>query len=128
MEAEIVRTFRFEAAHYLTNVPTGHPCGRMHGHSYVVDVHVAGPVGDAGWVIDFSDIERAFAPLLAALDHRLLNEVEGLANPTAEHLAAWIWDRLRKPLPMLAQVVLHETVDTRVIFRGNGATTDRTVA
>lgn len=118
MRAEIVRVFRLEAAHYLPKVPVGHPCGRLHGHSYVVDVHVAGPVCETGWVVDFSEIERAFLPVLDALDHRLLNEVDGLENPTAEHLAAWIWSRLRRPLDALAQIVVHETAGTRVIYRG----------
>jgi 6-pyruvoyltetrahydropterin/6-carboxytetrahydropterin synthase len=62
-------------------------------------------------------VERAFAPVLDALDHRLLNEVDGLVNPTAEHLAGWIWERLCEPLPGLAQIVVHETADTRAVVR-----------
>ena len=118
MHAEIVRVFHLEAAHFLPRVPSGHPCGRMHGHSYAIDVHVAGDLGEAGWVVDFSIIEDAFRPIGEALDHRVLNEVDGLANPTAECVAVWIWRRLHPSLPGLAQVVVHETADCRAIYRG----------
>jgi len=118
MHAEIVRVFRFEAAQFLPHVPKGHGCGRMHGHSYAVDVHVAGDTGAEGWVIDFSVIEGAFDPIARALDHRVLNEIDGLANPTAECVAAWIWRCLLPSLPALVQVVVHETNECRAIYRG----------
>ena len=61
--AEIFKEFRFEASHFLPNVPTGHKCSRMHGHSYIVELHVRGPIGEtSGWVIDFADITAAWAP------------------------------------------------------------------
>ncbi len=117
--AEIVQRFRFHSAHFLPNVSPLHRCRRVHGHSYAVDVHVAGPVGErSGWVVDFADIERAFAPLLEALDHHLLNEVEGLDNPTAERMAAWIWERLAPELPGLSRIVVHETDDSWATYRG----------
>ena len=91
----VFREFGFEAAHRLPNVPEGHKCARLHGHSFRVEVHVAGPVDPTlGWVVDFADIRDAFEPIHDALDHRYLNEVEGLENPTSENLAVWIWDRL----------------------------------
>jgi 6-pyruvoyltetrahydropterin/6-carboxytetrahydropterin synthase len=89
----------------------------MHGHSYRIDVHVSGPVDPhTGWVVDFYDIEAAFEPVMAALDHRVLNEVDGLENPTAENIAEWIWNAL-PALDGLAQVVVHETEFSRAIYR-----------
>lgn len=116
---EIFKTFRFESAHHLPNVPPGHKCGRLHGHSYVVEIHVTGPLGATSqWVVDFADIAAAFEPLLDALDHRCLNEVEGLENPTCERVAIWIWDRLKPRLPALSSVHVHETCTSGCIYRG----------
>ena len=110
MKVEISQSFRFEAAHSLPNVPVGHRCLRLHGHSYKVDVVVTGPVDEhTGWVVDFFDIEAAFQPLLLTLDHHLLNEIPGLENPTAENIAIWIWTRLGPALPGLVSVTVHET-------------------
>ena len=113
------KTFRFEAAHYLPNVPEGHKCGRMHGHSFCVTVVVEGAVGKkSGWVMDYGLIKEAFAPLDAKLDHYCLNEIEGLENPTSEVLAQWIWDRLFPLLPQLFEVSVEETCTCRCTFRG----------
>jgi 6-pyruvoyltetrahydropterin/6-carboxytetrahydropterin synthase len=107
---EIYREFRFEAAHRLPQVPAGHRCSRLHGHSYKIRVHVRGKVdARTGWVIDFADIEHAFAPLMSVLDHHLLNEVDGLENPTAENIALWTWRRLVAVLPGLCKVAVFET-------------------
>ncbi|ACA20851.1 queuosine biosynthesis protein QueD [Methylobacterium sp. 4-46] len=107
---KITQAFTFEAAHWLPNVPETHRCRRMHGHSYRVELTLDGPVDPrTGWVVDFFDVESAFAPLLAELDHHCLNEVPGLENPTAEHIAIWIWRRARPALPALASVKVFET-------------------
>jgi 6-pyruvoyltetrahydropterin/6-carboxytetrahydropterin synthase len=119
---EIWREFRFEAAHRLPNTPENHKCSRLHGHSYVVQVHVAGePDSRTGMVMDFADIKAAFRPLLEQLDHYYLNEVEGLDNPTSENLARWIWDRLKPALPALCRVVICETCTTGCIYEGAAA-------
>ena len=120
MHAELVRTFRFEAAHSLPNLPEGHKCRRMHGHSYRVDVHVAGEADErTGMVIDFGDIKRAVEPILAELDHRVLNDIPGLeAGSTSERLAKHIWDRSRPGLPGLSAVVVWESEASRCIYRG----------
>lgn len=117
--AEIYREFTFEAAHRLPNVPENHKCGRLHGHSYRVEVHISGLVGEqTGWVRDFGDIKAAFKPLEDKLDHFYLNEVEGLENPTSEVLAKWIWDRLVTSLPDLCAVQVRETCTSGCIYRG----------
>lgn len=106
----IVQAFTFEAAHRLPNVPLTHRCHRMHGHSYRVELALDGPVDPiTGFVVDFFDVEAAFGPVLNRLDHHTLNEIEGLENPTAEHIAIWIWDRVKPDLRQLAQVKVFET-------------------
>jgi len=90
MRTLITRRYHFEAAHFLPGVPEGHKCRRMHGHNYVVELSVAGPINPpTGMVIDFFDLDLVVAPLLAAIDHRVLNDIRGLENPTAELIAAW---------------------------------------
>ena len=116
---EIFKEFRFEAAHRLPHVPSNHKCARLHGHSFIVQVFVRGPVGaQSGWVIDFADISAAWQPLHAVLDHNFLNEVEGLENPTSEVLARWIWRRIAPALPLLSQVVVRETCTSGCVYRG----------
>jgi 6-pyruvoyltetrahydropterin/6-carboxytetrahydropterin synthase len=119
MNAELIRTFRFEAAHALPNVPADHKCRRLHGHSYRVDVHVAGPIDPAkGWVMDFGDIKKAVQPILDDLDHRMLSDLPGLANSTSELIAAYIWDRLEASLPLLSAVTVWESETSRCVYRG----------
>lgn len=119
---EIFKEFSFEAAHRLPQVPPGHKCARLHGHSFRVEIHVRGPVGEtSGWIMDFADIKAAFAPTLARLDHYYLNEIPGLENPTSENLARWIWDELRPRLPELCRIVVKETCTSGCIYRGPAA-------
>ncbi len=116
---EIYKEFRIEAAHRLPNVPAGHKCARLHGHSFRIGVYLQGAVGaQTGWVCDFADIGVAMQPLHEQLDHRYLNDIEGLENPTSEVLAMWIWERLRLKLPALARVVIHETCTSGCEYRG----------
>lgn len=116
---EIFKEFTFEAAHRLPNVSEGHKCAQLHGHSYRVEVHVSDQVDAVtGWVMDFADITEAFAPIRSQLDHHLLNEIEGLTNPTSEHLAIWIWSQLKNLLP-LSSIVVRETPTSGSIYRGD---------
>ena len=122
MHVRLVKTIDFEAAHFLPTFPEGHKCRRLHGHSYKVDIVVEGEVPpEQGYLIDYAEIKAAFEPLKQQLDHSCLNEVEGLANPTSEMIAKWIWDRLKPRLPLLAEVVIHETCSSRCEYRGPGA-------
>jgi 6-pyruvoyltetrahydropterin/6-carboxytetrahydropterin synthase len=116
---EIFKVVTFEAAHSLPGAPEGHKCRRLHGHSFRVELHVQGEVGaGTGWVMDFNRIKEAFDPLYERLDHRHLNEVEGLENPTSENLARWIWRELSSALPGLSQVVVRETCTSGCVYRG----------
>lgn len=116
---DVFKEFSFEAAHQLPNVPPGHKCGRLHGHSFRAAVHVRGEIGaETGWVVDFAEVKKAFAPLYEQLDHNYLNEIDGLENPTSENLARWIWQKLEPDLPGLCKVVVHETCSSGCIYRG----------
>ena len=116
---ELVKDFRFEAAHYLPNVPEGHKCRRMHGHSFRGEVAVRGPIDPhTGWVMDFADLKKAVEPLVKRLDHYLLNEIEGLDNPTSEMLAVWLWQHLSPTLPHLYRVTIEETCTSRCHYFG----------
>ncbi|BBM84094.1 6-carboxytetrahydropterin synthase QueD [Candidatus Uabimicrobium amorphum] len=114
---EIYKEFTFEAAHRLPNVPEGHKCGRLHGHSFKVTIYVSGEVDSTtGWIMDFADIKAAFKPLYDRLDHYYLNDIEGLENPTSEVIAMWIWDRL--DLPGLSKIMVNETCTSGCVYTG----------
>jgi len=119
MQAELVKTFRFEAAHHLVGVPEAHKCRRLHGHSYRVDVHVTGEVdAGSGMVMDFGLIVSAVGPIIEQLDHRLLNEIAGLENSTSERIAGYIWERVRPLLPGLSALTIWESDTARCVYRG----------
>jgi 6-pyruvoyltetrahydropterin/6-carboxytetrahydropterin synthase len=116
---EIFKEFTIEAAHWLPHVPAGHKCGRLHGHSFHIAIHVRGPLDPRlGWVQDFAGIKTAFKAVEDQIDHRCLNEVEGLANPTSENLARWLWTKLQPSLPGLSKVVVRETCTSGCIYAG----------
>lgn len=120
MHVTLSKTFGFEAAHNLPNLPDGHKCRNLHGHSFRFEVHVRGEVDPhTGIFIDYADIKNAVAPLLTILDHTYLNEVEGLENPSSEVIAGWIWDRLVPSLPSLEAIVVRETCTSMCIYRGD---------
>ena len=116
---ELVKDFRFEAAHWLPNVPEGHKCRRMHGHSFRGEVAVRGEVDPkTGWLIDFADLKKAVDPIVHELDHYCLNEIAGLDNPTSEMVAVWLWNRLAPQVPMLHRVTIEETCTSRCHYFG----------
>ena len=94
----IVKSIQFDAAHYLKTdaMADERPYARMHGHSFVLDVEIEGDQApDTGWVVDFGDVADALDDLRSALDHRLLNEIEGLERPTLENICLWAAARLK---------------------------------
>jgi len=119
MSVTLTKLFHFEAAHTLPNVPPDHQCARMHGHSYKLEISVTGPVDPvSGWLMDHAEISRLVKPLVAELDHRYLNDIPGLENPTFEQLAVWLWGRLKPSLPSLSEIAVHETPTSRCVYRG----------
>lgn len=114
---EIYKEFTFDAAHRLTNVPSWHKCGRLHGHTFKAILHYSGQIcPESGWLVDYSDISSAFRPIYEQLDHNYLNDINGLENPTSENLAKWIWFKVKTPL--LVAVEVKETCSTGAIYRG----------
>ncbi len=107
---EIFKQFTFEAAHLLPNVPEGHKCGRLHGHSFKFQVTLEGEVDTvSGWVVDFGEVKDKVKPLYDRLDHHYLNDIEGLENPTSENLARWIYEQLKPEIAELVSVTVWET-------------------
>ena len=116
---EISKAVTFEAAHYMGGKPEGHPYRAIHGHSFRLEATVAGTVKPGEqWVEDLGHLTNCLNATAAKLDHRLLNEIEGLDNPTSENLARWIWADLQTRLPNLCRVVVRETCTSGCIYDG----------
>ncbi|MEM1166634.1 MAG: 6-carboxytetrahydropterin synthase QueD [Planctomycetota bacterium] len=116
----LFREFTFDAAHRLDHLPEGHKCARIHGHTYRLKVWLDGEIRQPiGWVVDFAEIKAKTSALIDQLDHRMLNEVEGLAQPTTEHIAVWLWDRLKPDLPELAKIEVWENATSGVVYEGH---------
>lgn len=115
----LYKHFTFDSAHYLPNLPDGHGCKNLHGHTYHLTVFVADKIlKEEGWVLDFRDLKAAVEPTIELIDHKLLNEIPGLQNPTSELLAIWLWDNIKPNLPALKKIELKETPSSGVIYEG----------
>ena len=116
---KIFKTFTFDSAHFLPNVPDGHKCKNIHGHTYRLTVYFEGPLDkELQWVEDFADIKKVVKPFVDQLDHKLMNDIEGLENPTCERIAIWLWDRIKNELPSLTRLELNETPTSGAIYEG----------
>lgn len=119
MRVQLTKDYTFESAQTLPNAPADHKCGKMHGHSFKVEISVEGEVDPAtGWVYDHARISQVMRPLVALLDHAYLNDIPGLENPTIENMAGWFWARLAPGCPGLCEIVIHETPTARCVYRG----------
>lgn len=119
MTTEIFREFTLEVARYLPMLKASHPCARMHGHTLHVRVHIAGEIqAEAGWIMDFNELDRSIADIKSVLDHRVLNEIAGLENPTTELLARWIWGQLKSALPGLCRIQIQENPTSGCNYTG----------
>lgn len=116
---EIFKDFTFEAAHRLPNIPEGHKCARLHGHSFRVRIYVGGAVSEnSGWIIDFADIKEIVQPVIDELDHQCLNDITRLENPTSENIAIWIWRKIEKSLPGLCRIIVQENCTSGCVYSG----------
>ena len=115
----IYKSFTFDSAHALPNVPDGHKCKHIHGHTYHLTVYIEGGLDPhLGWVIDFADIKKVVQPIVKEVDHKYLNDIPGLENPTCEMIAVWLWDRIKPGIPNLSRIKLDETPTSGVIYEG----------
>ena len=115
----IFKKFAFDSAHFLPNVPIGHKCKNIHGHTYHLTVFLEGDLeSDLQWVMDFKELKDVVKPVIDQLDHQLMNEIEGLENPTAERITIWIWNQIKPKLPLLSKLELNETPTSGVVYDG----------
>ena len=115
----VYRTFRFHAARHLPKLSANHICKQMHGHTFNLTVYVKGEINNNGFVIDFYDIDKIVKScIIDLIDHKVLNDLNNLTNPTSEHLCKWIWEKLENELPGLNKVKLSEDHGTGIIYKG----------
>ena len=125
MKFEIKQHFNIESARFLPHLPPEHPCAQMHGHSFKIILRIhSGLDGNIGWVMDYNEISKKVAPILALIDHKVLNNVPGLENPTSEFLAFWLYRQIREVLPDLVQISVAETPQTECSFPALMSTTE----
>ena len=116
----IWKDFHFDAAHWLPCVPEVHKCGRMHGHTYRVRVWCRGEINDQGMIVDYAVIADKVGAVLAMVDHRVLNEIAGLGNPTTEILAPWLFEQIQVDLPGLFRIEVAESATTGCVYERDG--------
>jgi 6-pyruvoyltetrahydropterin/6-carboxytetrahydropterin synthase len=115
----IFKVFYFDSAHFLPNVPENHKCRQMHGHTYKLIVFIEGDnKNNLGWVMDFAELKNVINPIIDVIDHKVLNEITGLENPTCENIAKWLWVKIKVKIPALSKIELHETPTTGVVYNG----------
>lgn len=118
MGFELKQHFQIESARFLPRLDKNHPCARMHGHSFKVILGLRGSLNPKlGWLRDYHEISQIAGQILAPLDHRVLNEVPGLENPTSENISVWLYEQLKPMLPELFEVTVQETSSTECTFR-----------
>ncbi len=116
---QLFKQFTFDSAHFLPRVPDGHKCKHIHGHTYHLTVFLEGKLDEElQWVMDFAEVKQVIVPVVKSIDHKLLNEIPGLENPTCERIAIWIWDQIKPQLPLLSRIELYETPTSGVIYEG----------
>ncbi len=119
MNFELKQHFQIESARFLPNLEKTHPCANMHGHSFKIILSIVGPLDPKiGWVMDYHEITKVMTPILALLDHKVLNTVPGLENPTSEMLAKWLYEKAKLQIPQLKSVNISETPNTECVYSG----------
>ena len=116
---EIYRSFRIHASRFLPKLPKTHICSSMHGHTFNITIYVKGDIDNqTGFVMDFYDVDNIFNKHVhSIIDHKILNDIEGLENPTSEILATWIWHKLKLHIPLLEKIEVSEDFGTGIIYK-----------
>ncbi len=115
----IFKQFTFDSAHFLPHVPDGHKCKEIHGHTYHLTIFLEGPLDpELGWVMDFGDLKKSVGAVIDRLDHKFMNEIPGLENPTCEHISMWLWNQIKPGVPQLHKIELYETPTSGAIYSG----------
>jgi len=116
---KVFKRFTFDSAHFLPNVPDGHKCKETHGHTYQLTVYIEGDLEkNLGWVMDFAELQKVLDPIVKSLDHKFLNNIAGLENPTCEIIAKWLWNKIKPEIPQLSRIELSETPFSGVVYEG----------
>ena len=117
---KIYRTYTIHSARFIPSLEPTHPCSQMHGHTFKVTIELDGPIDKkTGFVMDFFDLDKIVKnKIIGKIDHKVLNDIEGLENPSSEHLSIWIWNTLFKSLPILSQVTISEEHGTGIKYTG----------
>lgn len=116
---QIFKQFTFDSAHFLPHVPDGHKCKEIHGHTYRLTVYVEGEIEKKlEWVMDFAEMKNVIDPVVKSIDHKLLNNISGLENPTCEIIAVWLWNKIKPEIPLLTKIELHETPTSGAVYEG----------
>ena len=117
---KIYRTYNMHSARFIPTLPDTHPCSKMHGHTFKIIIELDGPIDiSTGFIMDFYDIDSIVNKnIINVLDHKILNEIDGLNNPSSEHLSIWIWNKLSPFIPMLSQVTISEDHGTGIKYSG----------
>ena len=116
---QIFKQFTFDSAHFLPHVPDGHKCKEIHGHTYRLTVYVEGELEKTlEWVMDFAEMKNVIDPVVKSIDHKLLNNISGLENPTCEIIAVWLWNKIKPEVPLMTKIELHETPTSGAVYEG----------
>ena len=117
----LTRKYTFQAARKLTKIDKDHICANLHGHTFYVTIKIQGPLNSENdFVMDFFDIDKIFnKSIFEKLDHKYLNNIEGLSSPTTEKLAQWIWNNLIHNLNLLYEVSVFENDLYGCTYRGD---------
>lgn len=117
MKIELKQQFQIESARHLPHLDNTHPCSQIHGHSFVIWLTFHGPIKQPqGWLIDYNDIQQKVNPIIKQIDHKLLNNISGLENPTTENLCIWLFEKIQKLLPEITRVTIKETPATECSY------------
>ena len=118
---KIFRTYTVHAARFIPTLESKHPCSKMHGHTFKIIIELDGSINkDTGFIMDFYDLDVIInEKIIKKIDHKVLNDIKGLENPSSEFISIWVWKQLIKDIPDLSQVIISEDHGTGIKYSGN---------